>query len=320
MATDKTVNILAADIGGTSSRFGHFKATGDVLEFVGSEWLETGAATSFAQLLHNLTNSGISLLPSQADIFSIAIAGPVERGNFSKPPLIPWTVDLSKPDLLGVGKFILINDFLAQAYACISPLASSAVRILTGNDEQGAAKAVIGAGTGLGKAILLPAGGRGYVAGPSEGGHVNFAPENDREFEFQKFACASLEADYLTWNDVVCGSGLSLIHQFLTGAKLEPAEVAERFGDSPETLEWGAKFYGRVARNFALEVLALSGVYIAGGVAAKNPALVQHRGFEQEFRRSRKHRELLAKIPVHLLSDQQSGLWGAAFAGWRQLV
>jgi len=62
-------------------------------------------------------------------------------------------------------------------------------------------------------------------------------------------------------------------------------------------------------------VLARGGVYISGGVAAKLPILVTHPAFEQQFFNSRAMAPVLKKIPVYLNTNEDSGLWGAAFFG-----
>ena len=74
-----------------------------------------------------------------------------------------------------------------------------------------------------------------------------------------------------------------------------------------------ARFYGRACRNYALQVLARGGVYISGGVAAKVPALISHPEFELQFRNSNTLRTILASIPVFLNTNEESGLWGAAY-------
>ncbi|MFN8392136.1 MAG: glucokinase [Bdellovibrionota bacterium] len=313
--------ILAADIGGTSSRFAAFSL--DVLgnlRLQGSTWLKTGEAQTFGELLKNLAQSGFELQPETADICVFAVAGPVQRGVFCAPPLIKWTVDLSNAEGdFGIRRFALINDFLAQAYACRSEIGRNAAPILSGTVVEDAAVAVIGAGTGLGKAILLPDGEGHYVGGSSEGGHINFCAETEQEFKFHQFMVARLGGNYATFNDIVSGRGLSAIHEFLTGKKLDPQQVASRFADEPETLKWAATFYGRVCRNFALETLCFGGMYIAGGVAAKNPILIKHPAFAAAFRDSRMHGKVLEQIPVFLIDNEESGLWGAGFLGAQQL-
>jgi glucokinase len=313
--------LITADIGGTHSRFGIFHDNGDGgLSLIKALWLNTAEYESFGGLIQGLRASGFPLAPEEADIVVIAIAGPVEKGTKSSPPFISWAIDVSNArEDFGFKKAALINDFVAQAFACLSPAAKTAEMVVNGEPVTGAATAVIGAGTGLGKAVILPDGKRGHRALPSEGGHANFPFVSGRECEFQEFLLRASGETYITANDVVSGRGLSSLHLFLTGEKLEPWEVAEKFRQNPRTLEWASRFYGRVCRNYVLDTLALGGLYIAGGVAAKNPELVKGTVFEAEFRRSDTMGALLAKIPVYLVSDENSGLWGGAVYGLQEL-
>ncbi len=314
-------NILSADIGGTNSRFAQFfvKREGDI-EQGEVKWLKTKEYSSFGQVIADLKVSGFLLKPKEIDIAVFAVAGPVEDGVKSSPPFISWDIDISNAEKhYGLKRCLLINDFVAQAYACRSPVGDAAEKVLVGSVVREAALAVIGAGTGLGKAALVPDGKGGYIAVPSEGGHTNFPFVSKRENELQEFMSKKLGDKYITGNKVVSGAGFSLIHEFLTGEKLEPEQVTERIKNYPETLQWASRFYGRVCRNYALETLALGGLYIAGGVAARNPELVAHEAFENEFRSSDTLSDLLQKIPVFLIKDQNSGLWGGAVFGLQKL-
>jgi glucokinase len=268
-------------------------------------------------LIDNLKKSDFSFKPDGADIVVIAVAGPVENRVRSKPPLIAWGIDISHAGRdFEFNRCVLINDFMAQAFACRSPIREAASQILSGSSEADAATAVIGAGTGLGMAVTMPDGRGGYVAVPSEGGHTNFPFVTEKEFAYQHFLLKERNDQYITGNTVVSGRGLSYLHQFLTGIKLEPSEVVRVISEHSETLEWAARFYARACRNYALETLAMGGLYIAGGVAARTPQLLTHQAFEKEFRSSDTLSDLLANIPVSLLDDQNSGLWGGAvFAG-----
>lgn len=311
--------ILAADIGGTNSRFAHFETGPESgLELVGTKWLLTTEAESFARLLDQLQASDFPLPPDQADIAVIAAAGPVEHGSYCAPPYISWDIDLGRdqPGKLP-GNSYLINDFVAQAYACRSPVGESAGVILPGKIVRDAAVGVLGAGTALGKAILVTIPGEGFLALPSEGGHASFPFISPEEFSFQKFYQEKSGRQHITGNLVVSGQGLRYLHWFLTGEDLEPREVTAGFaeGRNGETLAWAAKFYGRVCRDYALEVLARGGLYIAGGVAARTPEILTHANFRHEFLNSPTMGHILAEIPVFLIDNQDSGLWGAAFLG-----
>lgn len=309
--------ILSADIGGTNSRFGFFETDlGDNLSKVGSIWFKTKEAGSFSDLVAMLSESNFPLKVGDSDIVVVSIAGPVERGVFSAPPLIPWAVDMTHAEIdYGFKRAVLINDFIAQAYASRSHPGESAREILHGQASPNGTVAVIGAGTGLGKAALVRDDTGGYSAMASEGAHANFPFVSIEECDFQKFLMQELDEEYITANSVVSGRGLSLVHQFLTGEKMEPGDVLLRCTSSCRTTEWAARFYGRACRNFALETLALGGVYIAGGVAAKSPVLITHEAFAREFRSSKTMAKILSQIPVFLITNEESGLWGAAVLG-----
>jgi glucokinase len=314
--------ILSADIGGTNSRFAYFEAGGENrLSLVKTQWFKTADFSSFVGLVDHLRRSGFPLHPEDADIAVFAVAGPVEGGTKSSPPFISWDVDLSSvKEHFGLKRGVLINDFVAQAYACRSPVAEAAEQVLQGTIMADAAVAVIGAGTALGKAALVPVGGRRFQAVPSEGGHANFPFVSEHEVKFGEFLRGRLGEEYITANIVVSGRGLSLIHEYLTGEKLHPDEIAARISHDSETLVWASRFYGRACRNYALEVLALGGVYIAGGVAARMPRLVTHEAFGAEFRSSGTMGHLLEKIPVFLLTNEESGLWGGAVLGLQEIT
>ena len=314
--------IFAADIGATNSRFGHFFVDEEgTLYQADSIWVETHSSSSFADLLDRIRDENFSLVPEDADMAVIGVAGPVEKATRSEPPFISWKIDISNAHAdYGLKKCLLINDFVAQAYACRSPKAESKKVVLEGLVDPDAALATLGAGSNLGKAILAPDGHGGFLALPTEGGHTNMPLVSEREIEFSRFVCAQTQEDYVTQNTVVSGKGLSFIHHFLTGEKLTPKEVGKKVGASDETVRWMATFYGRVCRNFALDCLSMGGVYIAGGLAAKIPLLVEHPFFGREFRTSRTSGRILEKMPVFLMPEEETGLWGAAYLGKQKLA
>ncbi|MCB0322386.1 MAG: glucokinase, partial [Bdellovibrionales bacterium] len=44
-----------------------------------------------------------------------------------------------------------------------------------------------------------------------------------------------------------------------------------------------------------------------------------HQAFAESFRTSPTHQALLSAIPVYLMDNQESGLWGAAYCGSQEL-
>ena len=312
MAPDTTRNILAADIGGTNSRFAHFRLSGGGEPILcETTWLPTNGVDSFAGLLGLLAASGFGLSPAEADAAVLAVPGAVV-GRTVHFANVRWTLDLDElPTLLGTARAACINDFTAQALGC-RRLGATAEAIRPGDMDPDRIQAVIGAGTGLGHAALLPLPGGGCQVLPSEAGQTPVSFIGSQEHAFAEFVCRATGENYPRGDSVLTGSGLVLLHRFLTGEERTPAEVgATLTADSPTTGLF-ARFYGRAARDYALTVLSVGGLYVCGGVAAKNPLLVRHPEFSREFLDSPTYGRLLAQIPVRLVRDEQTGLFGAA--------
>jgi glucokinase len=274
--------------------------------------IPTCLAQSFADLLDLLKQSHLGHLLPGCRAATVAVAGAVQRGNFAKPPNIPWEIDLRQTDLSALPRQItLINDFAAQAYACRTEAVNNALVINRGVAEPEAMIAVIGAGTGLGHALLLPVGNT-FLALPSEAGHTAFPFVGKTEQDYERFLLAHTGLEYIHSEVVVSGLGLALLHQYHFGEAQNPAQAAAVLTPDSPVQAWFAKFYGRACRQFVLSTLAMGGLFVSGGVAAKNPCLIQDVAFMAEFLNNPGYGHLLRSIPVALNSNEDSGLWGAA--------
>ena len=309
-------HIFAADIGGTNSRFAHYELQGrkePVL--VNTVWLRTGEASSFEQLLEMLAASSFDLDPVHADVGVLAVAGAVDRGRFCKLTNASFALDL---DQAGLNNCLLVNDFVAQAHASCTRDASELTCIRSGRQDFRGVRIAVGAGTGLGHCALIPNGSGGssaFMHIPSEAGHMALPMIGKGENDFQKFAMERTGGPYLSGDAVVTGSGLRLLHFFLTGRDLPPREIALEIDETSATSAWFARFYGRACRQYALAMLARGGVWLCGGLAAQNPFLVTHPEFCREFDESPTYREMLKRIPLYLDTNRESGLLGSALLG-----
>lgn len=314
------LTLLAADIGGTSSRFAVFSEQAGRLRLEQSVRIPTRQAQSFNGLLDLLKQSPLSPLLTGCRAATVAVAGAVQHGVFAKPPNIPWEIDLRRTDLSALPRrMTLINDFAAQAYACRTDAVSNAVKINHGEAEPEATVAVVGAGTGLGHALLLPL-RDAFLALPSEAGHAAFPFVGEAERDYERFLLARTGLEYIHGDAAVSGSGLAFLHQYHFGEALEPAQAAAALTPGSPVQTWFARFYGRACRQFVLATLAMGGLFVSGGVAAKNPCLVQDAAFMAEFVNSPGYGHLLRSIPVSLNGNEDSGLWGAALCALLNLV
>ena len=314
--------MLAADIGGTNSRFSMFSVED------GKPVYKCGVVISsreeeFSHLLNKLFTCWPVEWTELARVSHVifAAAGPVRDGRIEMTNA-DFAVEQDQiqsffPD----AEVLLMNDFEAQAWACLSPTVAEAELVLPGEGadapvfQSSTPVAVVGAGTGLGAAWLMP--GNAPRVLPSEAGHMSF-PFDVRDEEERAFAAflAGESTILPTAGHVLSGSGLGKLHEFFTGHKEDPAWFTAKpdFVES-DTCRLFARFYGRFCRMAALSLLPQA-VVIAGGVAEKTPALVRHEEFAREFGRAAgAHGDFLSRVPVWLNRHPQSGLWGAAEAG-----
>jgi glucokinase len=179
--------------------------------------------------------------------------------------------------------------------------------------------AIVGAGTGLGHAALKSIKGRRVAIG-SESGHCTFAFHGNEERKIEAAMLARSGKAWLSGDDVVTGSGAALLHAALTGDALSPAEALARRDKESATCAWFARFYGRACRNYCLAMYPVEALVITGGIAAKNPHLIESPAFAAEFNDCRAYRHMLERVPIYLNEDQSLGLRGAAIHAWMELT
>ncbi|MDL2207111.1 glucokinase [Desulfovibrio sp. OttesenSCG-928-M16] len=337
--------ILAADIGATNSRFALFNANtkGDapLLTLKRERWLKGADYATFADALRELTNPASDQpLPDPKEpapiIAVIAPAGPIlgEAGRQTcRISNLTWTIDAQESAaLLGIERVCMINDFVAQAHACLLPEAALPVPLLEGQALDGAPKAVVGAGTGFGKALLLGTEATPGESGPerlqrlarskilpSEGGHSEFPFVGREEADFAAFAARREGTQRLIFDSIVSGKGLAHVFAWAGKQDLHPHQASALAPDEPEVMALYARFYARACRVYVLETLALGGLYITGGMALRVPVL-EHPAFAAEFYASTAQESLLRKVPVYHVKNDRAGLWGAALHGLLQTL
>jgi glucokinase len=263
------------------------------------------------------------------DAACIGVAGPV-IDNCCHTTNLPWVVDGGGlAQRFGIPTVRLLNDLEATAYGLLE-LRPDEMTVLNAGTvpSQKRALALIAAGTGLGEAILFWD-GRQYHPSPSEGGHADFAPNSDLEIDLLRH----LRGSYLhvSWERVLSGPGLHAIYEFLRDTKKnEPTWMAERIQvEDPaaviaevglkkqadigvQALDLFASIYGAEAGNLALKSMALSGVYVGGGIAPKLLAKLQDGSFMRAFTNKGRYKKLMSAIPVRVIKNDRAALIGAA--------
>ena len=337
--------LLAGDIGGTKTilRLVQFSDTVG-LKTLYEESFPSGDFPDLVPIVQKFLTTANSSTPDKA---CFAIAGPVVE-NTAKLTNLSWFLDterLSKE--LGIERISLINDFAAVGYGIFGLTKQDLLTLQVGKYQSAAPMAIIGAGTGLGQGFLIKQ-GNSYQVFASEGGHADFAPRNQLEFELLKYILTKYDIQRVSVERVVSGLGIISIYQFLRDRKIATESPAianavrtweQEAGKSEKTVDPGAlignaaleksdrlseqtmqlfiEAYGAEAGNLALKLLPYGGLYIAGGIAPKILPLIQDGSFLTNFTQKGRMGSLLKEIPVYIILNQQVGLIGAALSASR---
>lgn len=240
----------------------------------------------------------------------LAVAGPVsDDGRTARITNLPWRIDAGALEVRwGLGPLLLINDFAGVALGVAAAPPDSLLTLQAGSPVPQALKLVIGAGTGLGMAMLQA----GRVL-PSEGGHIGFAPQDEDQHRVW-FALAR-EHGRVTAERVISGPGLAAIHHVLAGEWLAPELIGERaLSGEPlarHSVDVFFAAYGAFAGDMAMATLARGGVFLAGGVTQKLLPLLTEGPFLQAFNAKAEHAGLVGGMAIRASTDPEVGLAGA---------
>ncbi len=323
-----SMRLLAGDVGGTKCWLALYEARpGGALVELREAQLPSAEHESLGELTQAFLGDDAGTLSGAA----FGIAGPV-RGRNVKVTNLPWDIDAGDLEQqLGVPTVALANDFVALARGLGALDEASTVTLQDAPVDPNGPKALVGAGTGLGEAIIVPG-----VHGPrvlgSEGGHTDFAPRD----AFEDALLAYLRERHtgrVRVARVVSGRGLHAIYDFIADTGRAPRDEGRHeaiaSGDPGAAISAGAaagedacvmaverfvQAYGAEAGNLALKVLAPGGLFVAGGIA---PKLLRQLGprfaplFLGPFRTKGRMSPLLHATRVDVVVNPKVGLLGA---------
>lgn len=265
----------------------------------------------------------------------LGIAGPVEN-NICRATNLPWIVDGNAlGSHVGIERVTLLNDFHAAALGVTSVAPSYLIGIGGSPPVLHGPIAVLGAGTGLGEALVTwSAVENRYQVIPSEGGHADMAPRTPLELGLYHYLTAKYGR--VSYERVLSGRGLVDAFTFLsqepacaslirdqTRADMaapghDPAAVITQcaldFSDPVCEMAVAifASVLGALAGNLALYALATGGVFIGGGIAPRVLPYLQRGVFRDAFEAKGRMTSLVTRIPAFVVTHPQLGLLGAA--------
>lgn len=321
--------ILSGDIGGTQTRL-RISAAGQQVPLLQKSFPSNqypGLVEIIEEFLRQANMAGIAAA-------CFALAGPVLERRVRLTNL-PWTVDADQiAQRFHIPRVSLINDFEAAAMAIEALQPQDVLTLQSGNVRPNSMRLVVGAGTGLGVALLTWQQG-GYRAHPSEGGHMDFAPANAVQNELLHYL--QQRYGHVSYERIVSGPGLLAIFEFLrnsgralpsqqllnTMSSCDAAAAIAQFAQHNQepiavmALELFVAVYGAFVGNLALISLPHGGIYVAGGIAAKIAPVLQQGAFLRAFHDKGRFAGLLQTLPLHIVVNPDIGLLGAHLVAQR---
>lgn len=320
--------LLAGDIGGTKTILALFAREEGPGRLVAEATFPSGQFGS----LEEIVGQFLAAHPAEIEGACFGVAGPV-MGQHAAITNLPWVIDAAVlRDRLAGAPVALINDLKAVAQAVPHLKPEHLATLNPGEPAPGGTIAVIAPGTGLGEAFLTWDHGR-YRAHPSEGGHASFAPTTAAEVDLLQYLLE--QHHHVSYERVCSGLGIPNIYGYFRDRvfKRETPEVATQLALASDptpvivsgalnpaspcpvcsaTLDCFLGILGSEIGNLALKVLATGGVYLGGGIPPR--LLTQLRGGRvlEAMRNKGRFRELMERVPVHVILNPKTALLGAA--------
>jgi glucokinase len=317
--------ILAGDIGGTNARLAYFQPQNGHLRLVSERVFPSREHSELGEIVSQfLHDTG-----TRPEVACFGIAGPVRNGRVETSNL-PWVVEQSRlAKQIHLPATLLINDLEASAWGIGALVPQDLVALNHVSGPVAGNQAVIAPGTGLGEAGLFWDGTRHHVFA-CEGGHTDFAPQNDLQIELLRFLQKRFA--HVSYERILSGPGLVNVYEFLRDKgcgepspeldarirQSDPAAAISRAaldGSSllaGKSLDLWISVFGAEASNLALKAMATGGLFLAGGISPKVLAKLTGPLFMQAFLDKGRMRPLVESIPVQVVTNEKTGLLGAA--------
>ena len=321
----KETAVLAGDIGGTKTNLALFA--------MDQGRPSPSAVESFPSQeranLESIVERFLSRHPAFVSSACFGIAGPVVNGR-CKTTNLPWEVSETRlARTFGWERVRLVNDLTATAMSIPLLKRRELATLNKGRPQKGGNLVLVAPGTGLGQGLVVFYENKPLPI-PSEGGHVDFAPNNEPEVELWRSLKRKL--GHVSVERIVSGPGLGNLYAWLkeSGRYQEPQWLKERLLEEDpakviaesglnekhplcvEALRMFVSILGAAAGNLALTGMATGGVYLGGGIPPKILPALKTGLFMQAFTDKGRFRGLLEKIPVRVIVNEGAALLGAA--------
>ena len=332
---------LLADMGGTNARFGWLAEGADQVSHVATlpvARFSGPAAAAQAYLADLALQLGAAYQPPRAAAFAVATAVGADEVALTNSG---WRFSRqATQQQLALGALVVLNDFEALALALprlqatqLRPIGPALIGASGQTGDSGesvqpqrpavrAVRAVIGPGTGLGVAGIVPT-RQGWVPVPGEGGHASLSASDD--FESALLAAVRQVHAHVSAERLLSGIGLPVLQRAvaavlglpaaaLTAEEIVVRGLARQDAVCDRTIDAFCALLGSFAGNVALVLGARGGVYIGGGIVPRLGERFFESHFRERFEAKGRFQDYLRAIPTALITDTLVALTGAAVA------
>jgi glucokinase len=311
-------DVLVGDVGGTNVRLAVARIRPDGhVDLSHVSRMPVATFPSLGDAIEAWKASGRTL--PQTAVFALAGPTGADEVHFTNSD---WVVSASGiKHRFGFNSVTLVNDFAAQARAVPANRPDEFETLIAGKAVPGAPMVVLGPGTGLGMAILIPDGPSWQVL-PAEAGHQAYGPCSPRERQILEHV--SQELPYVSYENLVSGLGLDRLYHAICALEGKPARLkggeeigpSAIAGDDPcavEAVEVMMLSLATFAGNAILSAGAKGGCVIAGGVAEALAPFMRTAAFKTRLTSRGPISAYFDNIPVRRARDSFAALEGAAF-------
>ncbi len=324
---NKNKTVLAGDLGATKVNLALYKINGRDILIIRSRQYYCREYGSLKEIVQDFVKGH----DEKPHSICVGVAGAV-IDNKAGIVNLGWMVDGEEVRIAtGIDNVALINDLEANAYGLAYLQDEDMITIHEGEKHKGN-MAIIAPGTGLGEAGLYWD-GKFYHPFATEGGHCDFSPRTDVDFELTKYF---LQKEGIpSWDRVISGPGIHTIYNFLRDEKKfeEPEWLKEEFDEENpsaaiseaainnkaaicvETMQLFTRYFARECSNLVLKMKATGGLFLGGGIPPKILQLIQTKMFIDNYFDCDRQQDLVSLVPIKLIRNDKAALLGALYYG-----
>ena len=325
------MHVIAADVGGTKTRFAFADVKQPNTILYEAHYLST-EFECFEVMLQTFikeSKAAYGMFENTAiEILILALPGQVSDASANLTNL-PWVINKQfLKDMFGIKNVYFMNDFQASALGTRQLHDRDIIVLNSAKAHPGytdsdclinnKTRVTVGAGTGLGLAWVqenLQGHEVSAFAYDTEGGHIDFAPVDDMQIRLLQFL--QKRYGHVSYERILSGNGLVMLYQFITNKQCDDISaewvnehaITDQAAD--DALSLFVKIYGAYIGNLALLYKPYGGIYITGGVAAKLINKMQSVDFINGYLNKGRMESLVKKISVYLVTNERVGMLGA---------